>query len=327
MKRRVVVQSAAALAAPWFIDSARAAARRIGVLYPEPDPGTLPSGVKEFWARLGWAVGENLLIERRYAGWRAERMPDLLDDLLRRQGAELLITDGPDASAAAARATRTVPIVFRWAHLPIDCGLIDSYARPGRNCTGVTLYTGLEMVHKRLEFLRSASPSARRLAILTPDLSGFTITGAAPLDVWSETTAAAKATGFEYTHHMARRIEDVDAAMAEAAAAGAQVAVIAGSPYSGAASRVAEFALRQRWVTATSEPALFDAGMLLLQTSSEDLWNRTAAMTDRILRGAKPADIPVELAQPGVFLNLRIARALGLVLPPALLLRADRIIE
>lgn len=327
MKRRTLLECATALAAPRVINAARAAARRIGLLWPGSDPGVPSPSAKDLWAEVGWTLGENLVIERRYAGWRAERMPELLDDMLRRQGVELLIAEGPDASAAAARATQTVPIVFRWAYLPIECGLIESYARPGRNCTGVTHYAGLEVVTKKLEFLRSASPSARRLAILAPDLSDFTLTGA-PIDFWSEITAATNATGFEYTRHMARRIEDVDSAMAEAAATKAQVAIISGSPFNGVASRVVEFALRQRWATATPEPTLFDAGLLLLHATSDDMWKRTADMTARILRGAKPAGIPVELAtRPSMSVNLKTARALGLALPQSLLLRADKVIE
>jgi putative ABC transport system substrate-binding protein len=273
----------------------------------------------------------NLIIEPRYAGWQAERMPQLADELLHRQGVELLIAIGGDAAAAAARATRTVPIVFAWGFLPIECGLIDSYARPGRNATGVAAIDNLDLSSKRMEFLRLAVPLARRMAFLGPDMSQFTVSGK-PLDIWAHGAAAAKAQGFEHSVHIARRIEDVEGALAQAAAAGAQAVFVSGSSYSGSASRVAAFALRQRWASTTASPDLLAAGLLIYYgtTGAEDerLWVRVVQIADRILRGASPSEIPVESpTRYGLALNLRTARALGLTLPQTLMLQAEKVIE
>jgi putative ABC transport system substrate-binding protein len=335
MRRRdsLVTVAAAALATalPMAMRAQTPKPRRIGVLYPGVNPRAPPPGASAAWKGVGWIEGETLLIERRYAGWRMERMPELVDELLRRHGAELLITFADEAAAAAMRATRTVPIVFSQAYLPIECGLIDSYARPGRNATGMALLSGLEASSKRFEFLRAAAPSARRLAILTPDLGLFTVSGV-PLDLWSEAAVAAHAQGFEYTRHVARRIEDVEQALAEAASARAQVTSVNGLTYNGAAARVAEFALRQRWVSSTFNNDLLEAGLLMyFGPSGAEVGRmalRTVQIADRILRGANPAEIPVELpTRYELALNMKTARALGLTLPQSLLLRAERVIE
>ena len=334
MERRTVLRAAAAtVAVPWLVRArAQTRARRIGVLYPRADPGNPPPGAAEAWKKVGWIESETLLIERRYAAWHMDRMPDLVEELLKRQRVELLVAYGPWAAAAAARATRTVPIVFLWALLPIECGLIDSYARPGRNCTGIAFSAGFEVYAKRLEIIRAIAPSARRLALLSGDTRQFTVSGE-PIDaMWSEVAAAAKAQGFEHTIHMVNRIEDIGPALAEAAGARAQAANIAGDWFVSSASQVVDFALRQRWLTSTIHPELFDAGLLLYHGPSEadGIYGtgRMQQMVDRILRGANPADIPVEIPSRFEFaLNLKTARALGLTLPPSVQLRADRVVE
>ena len=332
MKRRACLATAATLAAPWCTRSlAQIKARRVGVLNPGVDPGGPDPGASEPWKQLGWTFGETLIVEVRYASWRTERLPELADELLHRQGVELLIAVGGEAAAAAARATRTVPIVFGWAYLPIECGLIDEYARPGRNATGVATLDSLDLSSKRMEFLRLALPSARRMAFLGPDMGQFTVSGE-PLNVWTHGAAAAKVQGFEHSVHIAARVQNVEDALAEAVAARAQAVFISGSAYSGAAARVAEFTLRQRWASTTGALDLLDAGLLIYygptRAENQRLWGRIVQITDRILRGTKPADIPVELpTRYGLALNLKTARALGLTLPQSLLLQADRVIE
>jgi len=329
--RRTVLRAAAAVAAPWLVRvRAQTRARRIGVLIPYDDSLALPPKIlSEYWEGLGWIVGETLLIERRYAAWRVERMPELADELLRQQHVEVLMAWGPQAAAAAARATRTVPIVFALSYLPIECGLVDSYARPGRNVTGIAEHSGVEFVPKVLEFIRAIAPSSRRLASCGSDTSQITLSGV-PLPL--AYPAAAKALGFEYTRHSARRIEDVESVLAEAAAERAQAAIITGWQYVGARARVVDFALRQRWICATDIDLLFDAGLLLLHGPSQaDIAYarvRWGQMADRILRGADPAEIPVEIpSRSELAINLKAARALSLTLPQSLLLRADRVVE
>jgi putative ABC transport system substrate-binding protein len=342
MKRRQNLAAlsayAAALAVPWAAARAQAPAgskpRRVGVLQPgtDPEPG-VPAAQRSSaaaWKSLGWVDGETLRVERRYAAWRIERMPELVNDLLRHDP-EVLIAFGPDAAVAAARATRTIPIVFTFALLPIKAGLVDSYARPGRNATGTALTGGVEIGTKLMEFLRAAAPSARRLAFLSGDVGGFTVSGA-PIDVSSDYATAAETQGFDYQVHRLRRIEDVDRALAEAAAGHAQAMATSGLISIAARERIAEFALRQRWPSATLNPELLDAGLLIYYGPTPAEWVRMSVrsieMADRILRGAKPADLPVELpARYELALNLMTARALGLTLSPSLLVRAERVIE
>ena len=338
--RRMVLKASTAVGAPWLVRArAQTRARRIGSLYPHPSFPVEPSlrfstqaASEAAWRPLGWIEGETLLIERRYAAWRMQRMPELADELLRKHGVELLMALGPEAAAAAARATRTVPIVFIEVILPIECGLIDSYARPGQNCTGLTWSAGCEAYTKQIEFARTIAPSARRIAFLSMDTRQWTRSGQ-PLDVlWCDVADAAKAQGFDHTVHTARSLEDVDTALAEAAAAGAQASSIRGGSYQGAATRVADFALRQRWVTTCSARSMFDVGLLLCYSPSNAAYaymiDRLREMASRILRGANPAEMPVEQATGyELALNLKTARTLGLTLPKSLLLRADRVVE
>jgi putative ABC transport system substrate-binding protein len=262
-----------------------------------------------------------------------ERMPELVDDLLRQENVELLLVFGEHAAAAAARATRTVPIVFFNSYLPVECGLVDSYAKPGRNCTGTAWNTGPEVVAKRLEYLRAIAPSATRLVSLGADSRNFTLSGEPLLEhALSAVVAPARALGFDPVRLVVRRIEDVGPVLAEAIAARAQVVSIGGEHFNGAVPRIVDTALSQRWITATNHRSLFDAGLLLYHGPSDAdfkyTFERGLQMADRILRGARPADIPVELPSRQEFaLNLRTARALGLTLPQSLVLRADRVVE
>jgi putative ABC transport system substrate-binding protein len=138
--------------------------------------------------------------------------------------------------------------------------------------------------------------------------------------------------GFEYTRHIARRIEDVESVLSEAAASRAEVARFSAYEYAGASKRVVDFATRQRWIGLTDASPLFDAGLLLYHGISQadviNTFTRVTQMLDRLLRGANPAEIPVEIpARPELAINLKAARALGLTLPHSLLLRADRVVE
>lgn len=308
--------------------------RRIGALYPgsDPQPG-VPDAQRAsapLWKNLGWTLGETLLIERRYAERRLERLPEMANELLR-GGAELLTTFEPQPAVAAARATKTVPIVFVGAFLPIEAGLIDSYARPGRNATGIAVNAGFEVWLKQMEFLRAVAPSAQRLAVLGADLASWTVSGA-PMDIGAPVVKAGKVLGFEVQAVVAPRVEDIDHALAQAAAGRAQALVDGGGADARAARRIAEFALRQRWPSSCLSPNLLDAGFLLYygptQAEFVEELLRALEMVDRILRGAKAGDIPVQLpSRYELAINLKTARALGLALPQALLLRAERVIE
>lgn len=308
--------------------------RKIGVLnaMPDPEPNTpgrqrsLPMAL----GRLGWTEGDNLVIERLFANLRRERLPDLAEALLR-NGPDLLITLGASATLAAARATRSVPILFIQVPFPVEQGLIESFARPGRNLSGLSFQNGREVLLKQLEYLREVAPAVRRVAWLFEGAIAETVAGG-HFDVAAVVRAAANGLGFEVRFFDTRSTEDVDAALAEAAVWRAQALLVGGSFAYAQRLHIADFTLRQRWPCVSADTDLVDAGALLAYGPSSaelpTLLAHFAAMADRVLRGANPADIPVE--QPSRYelaINLKTARTLGLTIPQSVRLRAERMIE
>lgn len=306
--------------------------RRIGILVLGVAPKT-PVAQRSTSIRLrklGWIEGENLIVERAYADLNAERLAGLAEELLRR-GVELILTFGPEASLAAARATRTVPVVFVAVTWPVEQGLIDSFARPGRNLTGTSFYTGVEVSNKRLEFLREIAPAAKRLSWLWPSDFAETVAGGS-YDMIPTMAAAATGLGFEIRFHPIRRTEDIDGAFGEITAWRAQAVAAAGAHVLAARQRIAEFALRHRLPTAYPSHEHVEAGGLLSYAPPPSelaaMGERSVAYVDRILRGAKPAELPVERpSRYELVINAKTAKALGLTIPQSLLVRADRVIE
>ncbi len=281
--------------------------------------------------KRGWIEGENVVWERAFADLQVERLAGLAAELVRK-GVEVIITNGPETTIAAARATKTVPIVFLNVIWPVEQGLIDSFARPGRNVTGIAFYTGVEVTNKRLEFLREIAPAARRLSWLWPVDYAETLSGGR-LDIAAMMGSAAKGLGFETRFHDIRKPADVESALAEIAGWRAQVLMVGGGHHLiSERRRVAEFALRQGLPSATPSLSSVEAGVLLYYGPSPSETPLLAAryfdMVDRILRGAKPAELPVERpSKYDLVVNMKTAKALGLKIPQSLLLRAERFIE
>lgn len=279
---------------------------------------------------LGWIEGQNLVVVGAFADFKNERLPALAEDLVRKRVDVILATAG-DAAVAAARATKSIPIVFVGVPWPVETGLIDSFARPGRNVTGVSSYTGIEVSTKRLEFLKEIAPNATRLSwILDPSL-GASLDGRR-LDARPMVDPAAKALGYEVRFHHIEKSEDVDPAFAEILAWRAQaIAVSGGAATFAARERIATFALRNRLPTACVSPSVVEAGGLLSYSAAgafPESVARGANYVDRILRGARPADLPVYRPEKyELLINLKTARALGLQVPQSLLLRAGRVID
>jgi len=278
----------------------------------------------------GWVEGTNLTVERRYAEFKSERLAGFAEDLVRKR-VDLIITIGPEATLAAARATKSIPIVFVFVVWPLEQGLIDSFARPGRNITGTAFYTGVEVTNKRLEYLRAVAPLAKRLSWLWPTDYAETLSGGR-FDMAPVMEAAAKGLGFETRFHGIRKSEDISRALDEIRAWPAD-AISASSEYVTAASqRIAEFALREKLPTAFPDRRNVEAGGLLFYGPSlaetPRLTSRHASYVDRILRGAQPAELPVERpSQYELVINLKTAKVLNLKIPQELLIRADRLIE
>lgn len=340
MRRRTLVHAAAAFVVPAPQQVAAQAPkagrmRRIGVLVPGSDGEPGPPGhrrpfAEKLWGSVGWVEGESLGIERRFADGNLDRLPELAGELLK-QDPEVLNAYG-EAALSAARASRTVPIVAMFTVDPVRQGLTDSLAKPSRNVTGISALQGLDSFDKRLQILRSLAPLARRASFIGVDQRLLTVSGE-PLYVTNDIRAAAVSLGFEVSlHYTVRRPEDVQRALDQVAASDAEVVLVSGTPCAVVGDRVATFAINHRWLTATLQLDLLDAGLLVYHGTPPaelgGMYTRMAQMTDRILRGAKPGEIPMELpTRYEMALNLRTARALGLKVPPSVRLQADRVVE
>jgi putative ABC transport system substrate-binding protein len=270
---------------------------------------------------LGWIEGRTVEVEHRWAQGRTERAAEIATEFARRN-VNVIVTSGTALIVAAKQATSVIPIVFAAAGDPVGTGLVASLARPGGNITGLSLQQ-TETTGKRLELLREVAPSLRRLAILANVDSA-----AAVLDM-REVQATTNTLGLEVITLEIRRGEDIAAAF-EAINGRADALYVVIDPLVGLHRiRINTLALAARLPTMhTFREGVEAGGPMSYGPNFLDLFRRAADYTDKILRGAKPADIPVE--QPTKFdlvINLTTAKALGLKIPEAFLLRADELIE
>jgi putative ABC transport system substrate-binding protein len=334
MNRRETLLSLLALAAATPRGArAQTPARKLGILASDPPPAAGSVAFPPFRAKLkqlGWLEGQNLEIAGAYADRKSERLASLAEELVR-QRVDVIWAVGSEPAVAAARATAVIPIVFWGVAWPVEQGLIESFAKPGRNVTGVSGYTGIEVSAKRLEFLRDIAPAARRLSwILAPDNASTVQGGTYEVKPFLEKVA--NKLGFEVRWHFVRKEEDLEAVFAEVLAFRAQALSIASSVVTYfARQRIAEFALRNRLPSASVFTPFAEAGILLTysaQDSLSTLFEKSAEYVDRVLRGTRPADLPVDRpSRYELVINVKTAQALGLAIPPTLRLRADRMIE
>jgi putative ABC transport system substrate-binding protein len=309
--------------------------RRIGYLglEPPPDPKTPPEQYPSNIAlrKLGWVEGKNLIVERRFADLKVGRLDGLAQELVRMRP-DLIRTSGHQATLAVARATKTIPIVFMWVSFPVETGLIDSFARPGRNLTGASSFTGVEVGAKRLEFLREIAPAAKRLFVLGERQNQRTISGdmIAGDGGWGE---AIRRHGFKSRGFDIQGVDDVDKALMDARAWRAEALNGTGGTYLfPARERIAAFALQNRLPSVFYSSALVDAGGLLSYGASPEENQTMQALSieyvDKILRGAKPAELPVyRPSRYALTINLKKAKVVGVTIPQSILVRADRLIE
>jgi putative tryptophan/tyrosine transport system substrate-binding protein len=322
----VAVLAASLLAAPLAADAQQAGmVPRIGWLgatSPSDRPPLLDAfrqGLRE----LGWVEGQNIVIDYRYAEGRVDRLPDLAADLVRLK-VDLIASLGTQGVTAAKNATETIPIVMIAVRDPVDTGLIASLARPGGNVTGVSGYAGLETVAKQLALLNETVPEIRRVAILSNPGNAYHQLAIRELNV------AARSSGVQLQLLEARGPNDFDGAFAAMAKerVGALL-VVSDVIFNNHRTRLADLAARSRLPAAYGVRESVEAGGLMSYGPSFlDLFRRSATFVDKILKGAKPADLPVE--QPVKFelvINLRTAKALGLEVPLHLQQRADEVIE
>jgi len=272
---------------------------------------------------LGWVEGQNIVIEYRYAEGRFDRLPDLAAELVRLK-VDIIVAVATPASAAAKNATETIPIVGISLGDPVGTGLIASLARPGGNVTGVSYSVGVETIGKGLELLKEIVPNVRRVAILSNP--GNPLHAPAVRDV----KVAARSLGVQLQLLETRGPTEFDgafAAMAKERVGG--LFVVADTMFNLHRAQLVELAAKSRLPAAYGTRDAVEAGGLMSYGPSlPDLFRRGATYVDKILKGAKPADLPVE--QPTKFelvINLKTAKALGLTIPPSLLARADELIQ
>ena len=273
---------------------------------------------------LGYIEGKNIAIEYRYAEGKGDRYPELLAELVRLKVDIIVLSGGAPLIQAAKNVTKTIPIVMLGQGVdPVKGGLVESLARPGGNVTGIT-NLGRQLGGKRLELLKEAVPKLARVAVLyDPAVSGSVLEAKEVLPV------EARALGLTVRSWEVRAADDFDrvfAAMGKQRPDGLYVS--AGPLMNVNRKRIADFALKSRLPMYGSREAV-DAGALMSYGADEaDSYRRVAYYVDRILKGAKPADLPVE--QPTKFelvINLKTAKQIGLTIPQSVLYRADKVIK
>jgi putative ABC transport system substrate-binding protein len=271
---------------------------------------------------LGYVEGQNLIFEWRSADGHADRLPTLAAELVR-LNVDLILTPNTQTTLAAKRATPTIPIVMCAASDPVDTGLVTSLARPGGNVTGGSV-TGGELSRKRLELLKEVIPTIFRVAVL------FDPTNASHPIFWRETEIAAKVLGVTLQRVDVRAPEDIEAAFAAIGQLQVDALFVFTEPMIyNERGRIADLAARDRLPVVNMIRGAAEAGDLMSYGPDyPDLYRRAAIYVDKILKGAKPADLPVE--EPVKFdlvINLKTAKALGITIPQSVLLRADEVIE
>jgi putative ABC transport system substrate-binding protein len=273
---------------------------------------------------LGYRVGENVIIEYRFANGEMERLPANVADVVR-LGVDIIVATGTNPNTVAAmKATTTIPIVMTVGLDPVSAGLVASLARPGGNVTGLAVDAGGEILGKRFELLKETLPNLSRLGILwNPDVA-FTRTRQTSM---AET---ARTLGLTAIPVEARGLDAFEQAFATMVRERAQAFVMQGdSVLFNYRSQIAEMALRNRLPAASLQREYAEAGFLLTYGADiRDLYRRSTVFVDKIFKGANPADLPVE--QPTKFelvINLKTAKALGVEVPTSLLQRADEVIE
>jgi putative ABC transport system substrate-binding protein len=284
--------------------------------------GHLVEAFKQGLRELGYVEGKTFVLEARYSEARSERLPELAHELVSHK-VDVIVSGNDVSTAALKRETSTIPIVMGNSFDPVGTGFVASLPRPGGNITGLSNISS-ELSGKRLELLREAVPGLSRVAVLwNPDVRG------AVLD-YKETEAAARSRHLELQSVEVSRTEDFDRAFAAVTSHHAQAFILTANPvalsYQG---QLASFAQGNRLPSMYAQREFVNAGGLMSYgPSTPELFRRAAIYVDKILKGAKPADLPVE--QPRRFelvINLTAAKGLGLTLPPSLVQRADQLIQ
>jgi putative ABC transport system substrate-binding protein len=316
------------LVAPLAAVAAQPPAKVPRVGYLSPGSSADPARLRRFEAfrqglrELGYVEGQTIAIEAHWAEGTYDRFPALAADLVRVQ-VDVIVAVATRASQAAQHATRTIPIVMSVVIDPLGSGLVTSLARPGANVTGLSMMAP-DLVGKQLEMLKEVVPQVSRVALL------WNPANPASASQLREAEAAARALGVRLQTLEARAPQEIDSAFEAMTRerAGALV-VLADAVFVNQGRQIAELAAEKRLPAVYPQREFAEAGGLLVYSSNPlDLERRAAVYVDKILKGAKPGDLPVE--QPTTFqlvVNLKTAQALGITIPPTLLFQADEVIR
>jgi putative ABC transport system substrate-binding protein len=296
---------------------------RIGFLWASrgPSPGAR-AGIHQGLRKLGYIEGQNITIEYRYAEGKFERLPVLAAELVR-LNVDVIVTGGSTATRAAKEATTAIPIVMTNDNDPVASGFVASLARPGGNITGLSTLRP-EISGKRLELLKEVVPGLSRVAVL-----GASDNPGNP-QALSEAELAAAALKIQLQYLDIRSPKDIEPAFQEARKGRAEGVLELGGPLLNVhRSALVNLAAKSRLPTMWVRRSFVEAGGLMCYgVDSDDLARRAASYVDKILKGRKPADLPVE--QPTKFefiINLKAAKQIGLTIPPNVLARADKVIR
>jgi ABC-type uncharacterized transport system substrate-binding protein len=297
---------------------------RIGFLFVN-FPSSTPARYEAFRQRLrelGYVEGKNIVIESRSAEGKVDRLPALLDELVRLK-VDVIVTTGPSGTRAAKEASVTIPIVMAADIDPVGSGFVASLARPAGNITGLSSLSP-ELSGKRLELLKEIVPRLARVAVLGTS----TVPGNA--QALRETELAARAFKVKLQYLDVLGAKDIEVAFRAASKERADgVLVLTGQVLNSHRTRVVDLAVKSRLPAIYNLPEFVEAGGLVsYAANSTDLYRRAAIYVDKILKGAKPADLPVE--QPTKFefiINLKAAKQIGITIPPNVLARADKVIR
>jgi len=298
---------------------------KIGWLSNSSSTGTATSGLeltlRELRAR-GYVEGKNIAIEIRYAENKLERLPALADELVRLK-VDVIVTAGTPATLAAKNATKTIPIVFFGVGDPVPTGVVDSLSRPGGNITGLTEIPEV-LAGKRLELLKETIPKLTRVAVLwNPQNPGNA-------QQWKESQLPARALGLQLHSMEVSSADKFESAFEDATKArSAALAVTLDALFNFNQKQIANLAAKNRLPAIGPRRTFVELGGLMSYGADQaESFRRVASMIDKILKGTKPADLPIE--QPTMFelmINLKTAKAFGLTIPPLVLTRATKVIK
>src|SRR5262245_21395738 len=322
MRRRTIIVAlgGAVLAGPWRAQAQPERVRWVGVLIDGSAPHPLPNALRAGLGSLGYVEGRTIAFDVRYADGQESQAAAQAADLVR-TGVDVIVAHYTPSVRAAMAATKTIPIVMAPAGAPVEVGLVQSLSRPGGNVTGVTNMAA-ELGGRRLQLLKDTIPNLNRVAVLASTQDAFT----RPFLSYME--AAITKGDLQLDPVMVTGPGDFEAAFAKIVSARAGATVIQGV-FNSQHATIIELAMRHRVPTMWFDrQAIVDGGFISLSANTPNIFKRAAVIVDKILRGANPADLPVE--QPTIFellINLKTAHMLGIEVPPRILLLADEVIE